>query len=146
MELSGFLIQEKDMKEYNITIGGNDYNVVVKQAEDGRATIVLDSEEFEVSYAEKKQEEAPKVSAAASITAAAVAPSGGKTVVSPLPGVIVDICVKDGQAIKCGDKLAVIEAMKMENEILAECDGNVSAIHVSKGDSVLEGAKIVTIG
>ena len=45
-----------------------------------------------------------------------------------------------------GQKVAVIEAMKMENEILAECDGTVTAIHVAKGDSVLEGANIVTIG
>ena len=54
--------------------------------------------------------------------------------------------VKEGQAVKRGQKVAVIEAMKMENEILAECDGTITAIHVSKGDSVLEGADIVTIG
>ena len=53
--------------------------------------------------------------------------------------------VKEGQAVKSGQKVAVLEAMKMENDIVAEKDGTVTAIHVHKGDSVLEGAKIVTI-
>lgn len=56
-----------------------------------------------------------------------------------------DVSVKEGQAVKAGQKVAVIEAMKMENEISAESDGTVTAIHVAKGDSVLEGADIVTI-
>ncbi len=54
--------------------------------------------------------------------------------------------VKEGQAVKRGQKVAVIEAMKMENEILAESDGTVTAVFARKGDSVLEGADIVTIG
>ena len=54
--------------------------------------------------------------------------------------------VKEGQAVKRGQKVAVIEAMKMENDILAESDGTVTAVLVNKGDSVLEGADIVTIG
>ena len=66
--------------------------------------------------------------------------------VSPLPGVVISVDVKVGDAVKRGQKVAVIEAMKMENEILAENDGTVTAVHVSKGDSVLEDAKIVTIG
>ena len=65
---------------------------------------------------------------------------------SPLPGIIISIDVKEGQAVKRGQKLAVIEAMKMENDILSEADGTVTAIHARKGDSVLEGADIVTIG
>lgn len=73
-------------------------------------------------------------------------PSGaGKQVTSPLPGVIIEVSVKEGQTIKAGQKLAIIEAMKMENEISASNDGTVTAIHVAKGDSVLEGAPIVTI-
>ena len=74
------------------------------------------------------------------------APAGpGTDINSPLPGVIIEVSVKEGQAIKSGQKLAVLEAMKMENDIVAEKDGTVTAIHVHKGDSVLEGAKIVTI-
>ena len=54
--------------------------------------------------------------------------------------------MKEGQAVKAGQKVAVLEAMKMENEISAPKDGTVTAIHVNKGDSVLEGAPIVSIG
>ena len=76
----------------------------------------------------------------------AAKPAGaGKAVTSPLPGVIIEVAVKEGQAVKAGQKVAVIEAMKMENEIQAETDGTVTAVLVSKGDSVLEGAEIVKI-
>ena len=68
-----------------------------------------------------------------------------KKVNSPLPGVIVEVSVKEGQAVKAGQKVAVLEAMKMENEIPAPKDGTITAIHVNKGDSILEGAPIVTI-
>ena len=73
-------------------------------------------------------------------------PAGaGKAVTSPLPGVIIEVSVKEGQAVKAGQKVAVIEAMKMENEIQASADGTVTAVLVNKGDSVLEGAEIVKI-
>jgi biotin carboxyl carrier protein len=66
-------------------------------------------------------------------------------VVSPLPGVIIAVKVNVGDAVKAGQTVAVLEAMKMENDIQAECDGTVTAVKVAKGDSVLEGAVIVTI-
>ena len=76
----------------------------------------------------------------------AAKPAGpGTKVESPLPGVIIEVSVKEGQAVKMGQKVAGLEAMKMENEIAATADGTVTAIHVAKGDSVLEGAPIVTI-
>ena len=76
----------------------------------------------------------------------AAAPAGaGKPVTSPLPGVIIEVSVKEGQTVKAGQKVAVLEAMKMENEIQAPADGTVTAILVNKGDSVLEGAEIVKI-
>ena len=64
---------------------------------------------------------------------------------APLPGVIVEVSVKVGDTVKQGQQVAVLEAMKMENAIEAESAGTVTAIHVSKGDSVLEGAPVVTI-
>lgn len=88
---------------------------------------------------------------AGSVPASAVRPEGrseagaGKKIVSPLPGVIIDVCVKEGDTVKRGQKIAVIEAMKMENDILAESDGTVTAIYVKKTDSVLEGADIASI-
>lgn len=69
----------------------------------------------------------------------------GKPVTAPLPGVIIDIRVAAGDQIKAGQVIAILEAMKMENEIQAENDGTIISVHVGKGDSVLEGTAIVTI-
>ena len=80
------------------------------------------------------------------LPAAPKAAGAGKKIESPLPGVIVSVDVKEGQAVKRGQKVAVIEAMKMENEILSDVDGTITAVHVKQGDSVLEGADIVTVG
>lgn len=71
--------------------------------------------------------------------------AAAKTVVSPLPGVVVDVKVAAGDAVKAGQTVAVLEAMKMENDILAECDGVVASVDVKNGDSVLEGAVLLTI-
>ena len=83
----------------------------------------------------------------AEVTETFVAPSAdSKTVASPLPGVIVSVNVKPGDNVKAGQVVAVLEAMKMENEIQSEYDGVVTAVKVSQGDSILEGSPIVTIG
>ena len=65
---------------------------------------------------------------------------------SPLPGVIIAVKVNAGDTVKAGQVVAILEAMKMENEIQAEQDGVITSVNVAKGDSVLEGATIVTIG
>ena len=84
------------------------------------------------------------VQKSASVVKKPVAASG-KAVVAPLPGVIVGMKVSVGDVVKVGQVLAVLEAMKMENDIQAEFDGTVNAVNVAQGDSVLEGAVIVTI-
>lgn len=71
--------------------------------------------------------------------------AAAKAVVSPLPGVVVDVKVAAGDVVKAGQTVAVLEAMKMENDILAECDGVVAAVDVKVGESVLEGAVLLTI-
>ena len=71
--------------------------------------------------------------------------ASGRAVVAPLPGVIVGIKVSVGDVVKTGQVLAVLEAMKMENDIQAEYDGTVTAVNVAQGDSVLEGAVHVII-
>ena len=148
------------MKEYRFKINGKEYSVEVNSVEGANASVSVNGVEYNVEIENgapvAAQPVAPAQAAAPAQTAApaaaeapAAAPKAsgaGKDIVSPLPGVIISIDVKEGQAVKRGQKVAVIEAMKMENEILAECDGTVTAIHVSKGDSVLEDAKIVTIG
>lgn len=89
---------------------------------------------------------APAPAAVPAAAPAAPAASGaGKPVTSPLPGVIVEISVKVGDSVKAGQQVAVLEAMKMENAIEADHAGTVTAVHVNKGDSVLEGVPIVTI-
>lgn len=91
---------------------------------------------------------ASAASAAPATPAAPAAPAAGgpaKKVCSPLPGVILSVNVAVGDKVKAGDKVAVLEAMKMENDIEAESDGTITAIHVQKGDSVLEGAAIVSL-
>ncbi|MGO4984968.1 acetyl-CoA carboxylase biotin carboxyl carrier protein subunit, partial [Collinsella sp. Sow4_E3] len=74
------------------------------------------------------------------------APStGNNTIQSPLPGIILDIRCKEGDTVKKGQTLMILEAMKMENNILASADGKVSQVLVHKGDSVLEGANLIVI-
>ena len=152
------------MKEYKFKINGKDYAVAIGEAEGKMLTVNVNGADYQVEL-----ENAPaQVSAAAGVTPAVAdkkvdAPAGvtpsannnasapkasgaGVTIKSPLPGIIISIDVKEEQAVKRGQKVAVIEAMKMENDILAEADGTITAIHAAKGDSVLEGADIVTIG
>lgn len=146
------------MSTYKFKINGKDYEVAVNGIEGKNADVTVNGVKYSVEMENAAPVAAPVQAAPA--TAAAAAPAqaaspapaaapkasgAGKDVVSPLPGVVISVDVKVGDAVKRGQKVAVIEAMKMENEILAECDGTVSAVHVSKGDSVLEDAKIVTI-
>ena len=143
------------MKAYKFKIGGNQYDVTVNGIEGKIADVTVNGVNYQVELENEVPAAAAPVAApaAAPAAAAAAAPSAapkpagaGKVIGSPLPGVIISVDVKEGQAVKRGQKIAVIEAMKMENEILAECDGTITAIHVKQGDSVLEGADIVTIG
>ena len=143
------------MKAYKFKINGKEYEVAVNSIEGKTADVTVNGINYsvEMENGASAPTPAPAQSAAAApapeekIAPATSAPSGsGKAITSPLPGVIISVDVKEGAAVKRGQKVAVIEAMKMENEILAESDGTVTAIHVSKGDSVAEGDNIVTIG
>ncbi len=144
------------MKTYKFKINGNEYNVEINSVEGNIADVTVNGAAYQVEMEStpapvQKPVQAPAAAAAPATTAAAPAPKtaapagAGKPVTSPLPGVIIEISVKEGQAVKAGQKVAVLEAMKMENEIQAPSDGTVTAILVNKGDSVLEGAEIVKI-
>ena len=141
------------MKEYKFKINGKDYAVKIGEAEGKYLTVNVNGADYQVELENAPVQAAqPVIPSAASVSpeaapaAAPKAAGNGVTIKSPLPGIIISIDVKEGQAIKRGQKVAVIEAMKMENDILAEADGTITAIHARKGDSVLEGADIVTIG
>lgn len=84
--------------------------------------------------------------APAPATAPAAAPVGGNKVNSPLPGSVISVAVKEGQAVKKGDTLLVLESMKMENPIMADCDGTVTKIAVAPGQSVMQDDLLVVIG
>ncbi|MBO7575823.1 MAG: biotin/lipoyl-binding protein [Bacteroidales bacterium] len=148
------------MKAYKFKIGGNQYDVTVNGIEGKLADVTVNGVNYQVEL-ENEVSPAASALAPASVSGPQAIPLegaqgvkaptannavGGKKIGSPLPGVIISVDVKEGQAVKRGQKVAVIEAMKMENEILAECDGTITAVHVKQGDSVLEGADIVTIG
>lgn len=145
------------MASYRFKISGKEYDVNIDSIENGIAKVSVNGKAYEVELGEDLVPAAPVAAAAPQAPAAgtpasqaapapAAKPAGkGAKVTSPLPGVIIEISVKEGQAVKAGQKVAVIEAMKMENEIAASQDGTITAIHVNKGDSVLEGADIVTI-
>lgn len=145
------------MKEYKIKINGNEYNVQIDPGEENKLDVFVDGKPFHVEL--DKPVAAPKQFAAKPVTvaapavgapAAAEAPAAGgasgEKVTSPLPGVILDIAVKEGDAVKKGDKVCVLEAMKMENVIEATADGTIKEIKVKKSDSVLEGDVIAIIG
>ena len=146
------------MKEYKLKINGNDYAVTVNEVDGSVAEVEVNGTPFKVEFEKPIKKAAAPVakpaakSAAPAAVAAPVAkpaaPAGGAgtTVSSPLPGVILDVCVKEGDAVKRGQTVMVLEAMKMENAIEATADGTVTAIKVGKGDSVLEGAPLVIIG
>lgn len=142
-------------------INGNDYNVTINEVEDEVALLEVNGTPFKVEFDKPLTKKsmapvsrpvsrpaAPAATPAAAPAAkpAAAAPAGGTTISSPLPGVIIGINVKEGEAVKKGQKLMVLEAMKMENIIEASVDGTVQSIKVKQGDSVLEGAALVVIG
>ena len=133
------------MKEYKFKIGGKEYNVTVNPKEGKFFDVTVNGATYEV-----ESENAPVAApapqpAAAPVQAAPAAAGAGEKVASPLPGVIIEISVKEGQQVKAGQKIAILEAMKMENEIPAPKDGTITDIHVHKGDTLQEGDPVVTI-
>lgn len=145
------------MKEYKLKINGNDYAVTVNEVDDNIAEVEVNGTPFKVEF-EKPITKKPAATvvakpaaktggaAPAGVVAKPAASGAGATVTSPLPGVILEVSVKVGDAVKKGQKVMVLEAMKMENVIESTADGTVTAIKVDKGDSVLEGAPLVIIG
>ena len=146
------------MKTYRFKINGNEYNVAINSVEGTNASVTVNGTDYQVELENAPAapvQAAPAAAPAAAPVQAAPAASAapkpaasgaGKAVTSPLPGVIIAVKVNVGDSVKAGQEVAVLEAMKMENSIEATQDGTVTAIHVAKGDSVLEGAAIVTIG
>lgn len=139
------------MKEYKYTINGHDYTVTIGAIEGTTAQLNVNGTDYTVQLPEAPAVLAPVIRpavAAAPVAAAALAApvaAGSGAVVAPLPGVVLTIPVKVGDSVKAADTVVVLEAMKMENAIHAGRDGKVVAVNVKEGESVLEGAALVTI-
>lgn len=142
------------MKQYKYKINGNPFEVTINEVDENNiATVEVNGTSYEVELEKPVVEEkvtirpvaaaAPAASASAAPAAAVV---GGHAIKCPLPGIILDIKVNVGDAVKKGQTVLLLEAMKMENNISADKDGVIAAINVNKGDSVMEGTDLVIIG
>ena len=127
--------------KYIVTINEKQYEVEVEK---GKAVAAYVGEAPAPAVAAAPAA-APAPAAAAPAPAPAAAPGSGTPVNSPMPGKIIDIKCSQGQAVKNGDLLFILEAMKMENEIFASADGTISSICVNQGETADTGAVLCTI-
>ncbi|MCL2245587.1 MAG: biotin/lipoyl-binding protein [Lentimicrobiaceae bacterium] len=156
------------MKNYKFTINDNKYSVDIVDVEDQMATVEVNGTPYQVELEMevRKPVSTPKkvvkvspaptpqtVQSATQTTApipkvpqATAAPSGGSVIKSPLPGIILDIFVKEGDPVKQGQHVIMLEAMKMENNIDADREGIIKEIRVKHNDSVMEGDVLIVIG
>ena len=149
------------MGNYQYKVNGIDYNVEIQDIENNIAYVSVNGKQFEIempetikTHSKPKKEVTQKESKPVAV-ARKQAPeakqeskpaSKGMKVTAPLPGTITEVKVTVGQAVKEGDTVVVLEAMKMQNNIEAETNGTITEIHVSNGDTVMEGKPLVTIG
>ncbi len=122
------------MKMYKVNVNGTEYEITLE---------VVDAAEVKAAPAPAAAPAAPVAEAPAA--PAAAAPAGGETIAAPMPGTILSVNVQNGAAVKKGDVLMVLEAMKMENEIMSPCDGTVASVNVQKGSTVDTGATLCVI-
>lgn len=129
------------MKKFKINVNGNEYEVEVEEIREGKTT-------ESVSVAQPRPQPRPQAKPKAQpkeekkeikVT------EGAEVVAAPMPGTILSINVQEGDEVKAGDVLLILEAMKMENEILAPADGKVTTVGVAEGDSVNTGDELVVI-
>ncbi len=122
------------MKRFNITVNGKAYDVAV--------------EELDASAASAHVAAAPAAAPAPAPAAPAAAPAAGagEKVTAPMPGTILDVKVAVGDSVTKGQVIMILEAMKMENDIVASCDGKITSVLTSKGSSVNSGDALATIG
>jgi len=146
------------MKKFKFTINGNEYETEILNVEDNIAEIEINGTLYKVEVDKDiKAVKTPKlvrntvapstdIHPSVAKTSSPSAPKGTGHIKSPLPGVILDIFVKVGDTVKIGQKLLLLEAMKMENNIEADQEGKILAIIKDKGDNVMEGDILITIG
>lgn len=146
------------MKKFKLTIHGNKYDVEILNVEGNTAEIEVNGTVYNVEVdKELKSTKTPVLVRAKAVpssdsdksiakTSSPAAHKGAGAIKSPLPGVILNVKAREGDVVKIGDTLLVLEAMKMENNIEADKEGVIKSIRVKAGDSVLEGDLLVEIG
>ncbi len=140
------------MKKFKFTIEGNEYEVEILDQEDNLLELEVNGSKYNVELEkEVKKTKTPRLVRSKVHTSKedskikSKASSGGAQVKAPLPGTIIKINVKEGDSVKMGDNLLIMEAMKMENNVLAEKAGTVTSIKVGEGDAVLQNDVLVEI-
>ena len=128
------------MKKYRVNVNGTDYEITLEEVTGAEAS------KPSAPVAQPAPAAAPAPAEAPAAPAATAAPAGGEQILSPMPGNILNVNVKVGDAVKKGQVLLILEAMKMENEIMAPKDGTVTQVLVAKGATVDTGAPLVVIG
>ncbi len=126
--------------KYKVTLQGRTYEIEVQG---GKASLLAEYEAVAAPAAPAP--EAPAAAAADAAPAAPVAVGQGEAITAPMPGTILKVNAAQGDAVKAGQVLIVLEAMKMENEILAPRDGTVKQVITSKGSSVDTGAPLLVL-
>lgn len=142
------------MKKFEFTINGNKYSVEIKDIEDELATIQVNGTEYavEVHQEKKKLVKTPKLVRENLVRQPGEGriekkrSTGGFPVDAPLPGSIFKLKVKEGDTVAKGDSLLILEAMKMENDVLADQAGVIIEIKVKEGDAVLQNDLLLVIG
>lgn len=143
------------MKEYKYRINGNLYSVKIGDIDNNLAQVEVNGVPYKVELEKTEKpvtivsaprpSAAPRTESGAKVIAKPQVSAGGTQVKAPLPGVVMQVPVKVGDTVKASDTVVVLEAMKMENAIHAGHDGKVASIAVTPGDSVLEGAVLITL-
>lgn len=131
------------MKNYTITVNGTPYNVTVEEG--AGAPVAATPVAAPVAAPAPAPAAAPAPAPAAAPAPSAQGTAGSVKVEAPMPGTILDVKVSVGDSVSSGSVLCILEAMKMENEIVAPQDGTVASVNVSKSDSVEAGQVIITL-
>ena len=125
------------MRQFNITVNGVAYSVAVEEVGAASAPVAAPVAASVVT---------PVAAPAPAAPAAAAPVAGGQKVNAPMPGTILEVRVTEGATVKKGDILLILEAMKMENEIMSPCDGTIKQVVAAKGASVNSGDPLIVIG
>ncbi|MHC1722687.1 MAG: biotin/lipoyl-containing protein [Aminipila sp.] len=129
------------MKKYDIKVNGTTYEVEVEEVGVSESSVVTPVVRPVAAPVPKTAPAAPKETA----KVAAPISAGAQTITAPMPGTVLEVKVTPGQVVKAGDILIILEAMKMENEILAPLDGTIDTVQTTKGASVNASDILVTI-